>query len=153
MSPSRWLAPLVFALAMLPFAAAAAESDEDAFRCLALAIYWEARSEGRDGMTAIGAVVFNRMRHPGFPDTVCGVVKQGGEAPGCQFSWWCDGRSDVPREAGSWALAQEVARAMLRRPFPDPTHGALYFHAAGITMPWQVERERTARIGNHIYYR
>src|SRR3546814_14438478 len=62
MSPSRWLAPLFFALAMLPFAAAAAESDEEAFRCLALAIYWEARSEGRDGMTAIGAVEIGRAQ-------------------------------------------------------------------------------------------
>ncbi|MGH6921343.1 MAG: cell wall hydrolase, partial [Geminicoccaceae bacterium] len=62
---------------------------QSAEHCLALAMYWEAQSEGPDGMLAVAAVVLNRVAHPEFPDTVCGVVRQGGESPPCQFSWWC----------------------------------------------------------------
>ena len=77
---------------------AAAETREQAIGCLALAMYWEAKAEGAEGMRAVAAVVLNRVAHPEFPRTVCGVVKQGGERPPCQFSWWCDGKSDQPTE-------------------------------------------------------
>jgi spore germination cell wall hydrolase CwlJ-like protein len=120
--------------------------------CLALALYWEARAAGRPGMVPVGWVVLNRARHPEFPRSVCGVVREG-TGGACQFSFWCDGRSDAPREAESWALARAVARELLTAPPRDPTRGALYFHATSVSPSWARTRERTARIGGHVYYR
>ena len=131
----------------------AAENYEAQRTCLAQTLYWEAKNEGREGMIAVGWVVLNRRGHEEFPSTVCEVVHQGGETPPCQFSWWCDGKSDRPREPDNWALAREVAGLLLAEPPPDPTGGALFFHSAAMDVPWKVDRTRTARIGNHIYYR
>ncbi len=130
---------------------APAGSDSAAQHCLALAMYWEARGEGTTGMQAVGAVVLNRVADPRFPDTACGVVKEGGETPPCQFSWWCDGKSDRPTSASAWAAALEVADGMLSHPYRDRTHGALFFHSTAMRSPWQ--RQQTAVIGNHVFYR
>lgn len=121
--------------------------------CLALAMYFEARTEGAEGMRAVGAVVLNRVENDEFPSTPCEVVRQGGESPPCQFSWWCDGKSDVPRDEEQWLSALELAAAMLEDRGEDPTHGALFFHSARIPVPWRVERTRTVEILGHIYYR
>jgi spore germination cell wall hydrolase CwlJ-like protein len=149
------LAALLVAAGWHPQAAGqrhAAYTREDR-RCLALAMYWEARGEGRTGMRAVGSVVLIRVANAKFPNTVCGVVHQGGETPPCQFSWWCDGRSDTPRDSGEWRLALAVAADLLADRGKDPTHGALFFHSAAIPVPWRVKRTRTARILDHIYYR
>jgi spore germination cell wall hydrolase CwlJ-like protein len=138
-----WLAP----------APAQATAFDDSVRCLALALYWEAKSEGRDGMLAVASVVLNRVAHPAFPSTVCAVVRQGGEQPPCQFSWWCDGKSDRPNEPGPWSLAQRLAKQALAERPPDPTRGALFFHNASIGTPWLKKRVRTAQIGRHVFYR
>jgi len=122
-------------------------------RCLALSMYWEARGEGPEGMRAVGSVVLNRVESEDFPDTPCEVVYQGGETPPCQFSWWCDGRSDTPRDAEQWRTALTLAAELLAHRGDDPTRGALFFHSADIPVPWRVERARTARIRNHVYYR
>ena len=119
--------------------------------CLALAMYWEARGEGRTGMVAVGFVVRNRVRDPRFPNAVCDVVYEGGETPPCQFSWWCDGRSDRPTDATQWRRSLELAREMLTTSVEDPTQGALFFHSTAMASPWR--RTRTAKIGNHIFYR
>jgi N-acetylmuramoyl-L-alanine amidase len=124
---------------------------QSAEHCLALAMYWEAKSEGPDGMWAVASVVLNRVAHPEFPDTVCGVVKQGGESPPCQFSWWCDGKSDHPVEAHPWATATRIAERALRSPPSDLTRGALFFHNIAIERPWT--RKRTVQIGQHVFYR
>ena len=126
---------------------------QSAQHCLALAMYWEAKSEGPDGMLAVASVVLNRVAHPEFPDTVCGVVKQGGETPPCQFSWWCDGKSDRPVEAPPWAIATRIAERALRSPPSDLTRGALFFHNISIQTPWVRERQRTVQIGQHVFYR
>jgi N-acetylmuramoyl-L-alanine amidase len=128
------------------------ETDEER-RCLALSMYWEARGEGPEGMRAVGSVVLNRMASPDFPETACGVVYEGGETPPCQFSWWCDGRSDEPREEEPWRMALELAEEMLRSPGEDPTDGALFFHHADLAEPWVIERTRTVQILSHVYYR
>ena len=125
--------------------------DADAQYCLALAMYWEARGEGRHGMEAVGSVVMNRVADPRFPNTVCGVVHEGGEKPPCQFSWWCDGKSDRPTQQRAWEQSRQVARDMLLTRSQDPTHGALFFHNTSIGKPWR--RTRTAQIGNHIFYK
>jgi spore germination cell wall hydrolase CwlJ-like protein len=127
-----------------------AESELD---CLAKTIYFEARGESDRGQRAVAAVVLNRVRSPRFPDTVCEVVKQGGTASrNCQFSWWCDGRSDEPKDKAAWDKALAIARDMLNGA-ADPTGGALYFHRAGIRPGWHGELKRLAQIGAHVYYR
>jgi N-acetylmuramoyl-L-alanine amidase len=118
-----------------------------------MAVYWEAKSCGREDMTAVGWVVLKRLADADFPADVCAVVKQGGEQPPCQFSWWCDGKSDRPEDDEAWRRAREVADELLTRPPPDPTGGALFFHSKEIESPWAVDRERTAVIGCHIFYK
>jgi N-acetylmuramoyl-L-alanine amidase len=122
-------------------------------QCLSLALYWEARGEPQLGMIAVGWTILNRARSQDFPSTPCNVVFEGGEQPPCQFSWWCDGKSDRPRNRDSWIRAQVIAGRLLVDPPPDPTHGALFFHSTSIPIPWARPRTRTARIGNHVFYR
>lgn len=128
-------------------------SEGESLRCLALTVYWESRSEGRDGMLAVGWVVLNRLRHEGYPKAVCAIVRQGGEQKGCQFSYWCDGASDAPKPGEAWDTAQQVARELLMHPPPDPTNGALFYHAVDVSPAWAKQFQQTARIGKHIYYR
>jgi len=132
---------------------AGARTLEEEQQCLALSIYWEARGEGRIGMFAVGWVVLNRIYDSQFPSTPCDVVREGGERPPCQFSWWCDGRGDRPRERDSWIRAMLVAADLLTTPPPDPTGGALFYHSTDIRAPWGRNRARTARIGAHVFYR
>lgn len=121
--------------------------------CLALSMYWEAKAEGRAGMRAVGHVVLNRMASDRFPDTPCSVVYDGGEQPPCQFSWYCDGRSDRPTEAQNWATAQELAQTLLAGKLRDTTGGAVFFHATRLKNPWKVPRTRTVTIGKHVFYK
>lgn len=121
--------------------------------CLALSIYWEARGESRIGMIAVGWTVLNRVQNEQFPSTPCGVVHQGGEQAPCQFSWWCDGRSDRPRDRDSWRTALFIAARLLVDPPSDPTGGALFYHSTTVKVPWRRKRVRTARIGAHVFYR
>jgi N-acetylmuramoyl-L-alanine amidase len=133
--------------------AAAVTGPTDPAHCLALAVYWEAKTEGPDGMLAVASVVLNRVAHPAFPDSVCRVVTEGGETPPCQFSWWCDGKSDRPTETAAWAMARRTAETALRQAPPDPTRGALFFHNTRISTPWTRSRQRTVQIGRHVFYR
>jgi N-acetylmuramoyl-L-alanine amidase len=143
--------PVALALAACESATETAEVDPQAQDCMALAMYWEARGEGREGMVAVGSVVMNRMEDERFPDDVCSVIRQGGETAPCQFSWWCDGRSDRPKPGALWSESREVARELLSEQVKDPTNGAIYFHHESIDPPW--EKERTRSIGSHIFYR
>ena len=149
------LAPALVLAVQAPWSAAASGQPEaDPQECLAQAVYWEAGGEGREGMEAVAWVVLNRRAHPDFPPTVCDVVREGGEHPGCQFVFWCDGKSEKPRDADLWALARTVAEESLDDRTTDPTGGALFFHVAALgTAPWKVSRERTIQVGQHVYYR
>ena len=153
-----WTAGLALGLVLAAQArstgVAAAEPGDEPQECLAQAIYWEAGGEGREGMEAVAWVVLNRRAHPDFPATVCEVVREGGEQPGCQFTFWCDGESEKPDDADLRALSLAVAADSLDQRTTDATGGALFFHAeTSGAAPWQVPRERTAQIGRHIYYR
>jgi spore germination cell wall hydrolase CwlJ-like protein len=128
-------------------------AEEEDARCLALTLYWEARSEGRRGMVPVAWVVLNRRDSARFAGSICQVTRDGGETSPCQFSFWCDGRSDQPTDGRDWALARSIAQEMLSRPPADPTRGALYFHTVDVSPAWAKERQRTVRIGRHIYYR
>jgi len=129
------------------------EPSNDAITCLARTIYWEARGEGSAGMEAVANVVMNRLGHEGFPNTICGVVRQGGEQSGCQFSWWCDGRSDKPKEDASYAIAIKIAQKALKRKLTDRTGGALYFHQRNVTPSWSAEYIETVEVGEHVFYK
>lgn len=125
--------------------------DPQAQHCLAEVMYWEARGEGQQGMLAVAAVVLNRVEDQRFPNSVCGVVRQGGERPPCQFSWWCDGKADAPANPAKWAESLNLANTILTQRPDDPTDGALFYHNISIQDPWR--RPLTTQIGRHIFYR
>ena len=141
---------LLFFAGFASTALAAMQPQQKEAHCLALAIYFEARGESDLGKLAVGSVVLNRAESSDFPNTVCGVVKQGGETPPCQFSWWCDGRSDRPENKKSWQASYRLANKILRHGARDPTGGALYFHSTAINPRWRLQR--VGRIGSHIFY-
>ncbi len=122
--------------------------------CLALNIYFEARGEPEVGQLAVGHVVMNRVASARFPGTVCGVIRQGGELRRyrCQFSWWCDGRSDRPRNKRLWEKSAELALNVYWGRSADPTEGALWYHADYVKPYWRKEFERGPKIGRHIFY-
>ena len=125
--------------------------------CLALNIYFEARGESLKGRQAVGNVTMNRVLDPGFPDTVCGVVRQGAlsgkKRRGCQFSWWCDGRSDRPVDQRAWADSHDLALSVYWDRSRDPTDGALWFHADYVSPDWAEVFDRGPQIGRHLFYR
>ncbi len=127
--------------------------DED-LQCLALNIYHEARSEPLTGQLAVAQVTLNRVASEAFPESVCEVVKQGGQKRNrCQFSWWCDGKSDHPTEEKAWRKSLDLGRRVLAEQSPDPTKGALYYHATYVSPTWSRSFQRTAQIGSHLFYR
>jgi len=129
------------------------EQLDDAITCLARTIYWEARGEDPASMEAVASVVMNRLGHEGFPNRVCAVVRQGNEQGACQFSWWCDGRSDQAKEDESYATAKEIARKALNLQLRDRTRGALYFHHRNVTPGWSTKYIKTAEIGKFVFYK
>lgn len=155
MAVFRYGLVIFLALSFAPIKPAQAASfTKKALRCLALNLYWEAKSEGRKGMIAVGWVVLNRLDDGDYPDKVCAVIQQGGENPPCEWSWWCDGRADRPKETDAWEMARKVARRLLSDPPPDPTHGALWYHRDSLKRPsWLKRRKKTAHIGGHVFYR
>lgn len=120
--------------------------------CIAQTVYHEARGETEDAQRAVAAVVLNRVADPDFPDTPCDVIRQGGESPPCQFSWWCDGRSDEPTDTDSWRKALRIADEMIRNPDLDPTDGATYFHHVNVSPAWGKVFAHVATIGDHAFY-
>jgi spore germination cell wall hydrolase CwlJ-like protein len=155
---------MLFATSGLLFAAAFAHNflteltytaDPSEVKCLALNIYWEARSEPVKGQLAVAHVTMNRVRSRSYPDSICGVVYQGNQhSPGaCQFSWWCDDRSDRPTEYKAWQTSMANARRVIEGRSADPTGNALFYHVHTISPYWKSEKQRIARIGSHIFYR
>jgi len=138
-----------------PFSAPQDPASYDrALQCLTQAIYYEARSETEDGQRAVAQVVLNRVRHPNYPNTVCGVVFQGSHRrTGCQFSFTCDGSLGPITEAGAWARAQRLAAAALRGYVYRPAGLSLNYHTTAIRPYWAPSLVRHAVIGAHIFYR
>jgi N-acetylmuramoyl-L-alanine amidase len=135
--------------------------------CLARNVYWEARSEGEKGQRAVAWVTLNRVAHPHYPKTVCGVVGQARvDSQGrplrnqCQFSWFCDGKPDDPRDASAWARAQQVAWEVMGKrdrgeTQKDPTKGAVFYHATWMEQSpaWAETRKPTVQLGLHQFYK
>ena len=130
--------------------------------CLALAIYFEARGEPVVGQVAVGQVILNRAADHRYPNSVCAVVKQGPtynwtqDFPvrhRCQFSWYCDGKSDTPKDLKSFALAISLSATLLAGEMADPTEGATHYHASYVLPAWASSKTKTVRINDHIFYR
>lgn len=134
-------------LAALPVASGGAE-----WKCLAEAIYFEARGEPVRGQFAVAEVILNRSESTIYPNTICGVVHQG-SGTGCQFSYTCDGRADRVRDAQAFRLAGQIARLMLDGAPRRLTGGATHFHTKAVRPRWAQDMPRTTVIGHHIFYR
>lgn len=122
--------------------------------CLAKTIYFEARGEPDAGKLAVGHVVMNRVASDDYPDTVCQVMKQGGaeRLHRCQFSFYCDGRSDEPKDKVAWRHSQALARAVFWDFSPDPTGGARWYHADYVSPDWRTQFDKGPVIGQHVFY-
>lgn len=124
----------------------------DDWICLKTALYFEARGETLKGQFAVAEVILNRVASPHYPNSVCGVVNQRGGGS-CQFSFNCDGRSEVMSEAHAAELAGRIARVMLDGAPRDLTAGATHFHTRAVRPGWSRKFDRTASIGFHHFYR
>jgi len=125
-------------------------------RCLATAIYFEARGESEKGQKAVAEVILARTRTPGRPSTVCGVVYEGAErSSGCQFSFTCDRAPNVAPLNEAWLRAQRIASEMLSAldRLSSIVRGATYYHAKYVSPPWAARMEKVATIGSHVFYR
>mgnify|MGYP003641833007 CR=1 FL=1 len=152
--------------------------DDEQALCMALNIYHESRSDNLAGQYAVADVVLNRMHDDRYPNTVCTVVKQAKVKESwktkqdpdlpeeqrkyipirnmCQFSWWCDGKSDEPNDETGWAQAQYVAGAILySEKYRGITEGSTHYHATYVKPRWANDRgmNHIGRIGAHIFYR
>jgi cell wall hydrolase len=131
-----------------------AEFEERERRCLATAIYFEARGEPVRGQIAVAQVILNRVRSPNFPQTICGVVYQGQMHPGCQFSFTCDGQTDTPRNDEQWALARSIAKKATAGELWLPEVGySTYYHANYVSPRWIGDMNKIDKIGRHIFYK
>ncbi|HWE07233.1 MAG TPA: cell wall hydrolase [Rhizomicrobium sp.] len=125
-------------------------------RCLAEAMYYEARGEGVDGEKAIAEVVFHRMKSARYPHSVCGVVYQGAALKhACQFSFTCSGELQQRKTPGAWARAKRLAAKILGGlvQLGDITEDAISFHAVDVEPGWGDHLVKTIQIGNHVFYR
>jgi spore germination cell wall hydrolase CwlJ-like protein len=122
------------------------------FNCLVQAVYFEAGQEIPEGQRAVAEVILHRVEDPRFPKTVCAVIRDSNPR-GCQFSWWCDGKSDATPDADRWATSKQAVIDVLEGAYPDPTKGALFYHARFVKPRWSRKLEKTAMIGGHIFYR
>ncbi|HEX5183521.1 MAG TPA: cell wall hydrolase [Allosphingosinicella sp.] len=123
--------------------------------CLARAVYYEARSESEDGQRAVAQVVLNRVRHPAFPNSVCGVVYQGPQRAGggCQFTFTCDGSLAVAPSGPAWAEARRIAAAALAGQVYAPVGDATHYHTQQVVPAWAFRLAKVAVIGAHSFYR
>ena len=154
------------------------KSNPEAY-CLAQNIYWESSIDNLAGQAAVADVVLNRVENKNYPNTICEVVKQGPvreswktkQNPNlpdnerkynpirnrCQFSWYCDGKSEevrTPEENPKWRLAQEIAYKMIKFDYlRGISEGATHYHATYVSPDWAKEYTIVGRIGLHIFYR
>ena len=139
----------------------------EALFCLALNAYWEARNQDMEGMIAVSQVVMNRVESEYYPDDVCEVVFQGPTRPSwkdpsidipvrhrCQFSWYCDGKSDnIPtKDSEAWNSARLAAYGVYTERVNNLVGDSLWYHAYYVTPDWASQKEERTRIGDHIFY-
>jgi len=151
--------------------------DLNEVQCLAENVYHEARGESIAGMLAVALVVKNRVENVRYPNTYCDVIKEGPVRESwktrskpfldqseriyypvrhrCQFSWYCDGRSDTIRKTGNklWERTYTIARAVIQGVVYDFTDGSTHYHADYVSPSWAKKYERVTSIEQHIFYR
>ncbi len=138
-----------------PFILSTASKDgREALHCLTQAAYFEAGGEGAEAQAAVAQVVLNRMRHPDYPKSVCGVVYQGvSRDTGCQFSFTCDGSLGRALDAAAWNGARKVAARALNGYVVPAVGAATYYHADYVLPAWAPSLVKLTTVGPHIFYR
>ncbi len=140
--------------AAAPFKLAGALETSRELECLTQAVYFEARGETPAGQAAVAQVVLNRVRHPAFPKSVCGVVFQGsGKRVGCQFSFACNGSMHARRESAAWDRARRVASRALGGFVMSAVGDSTHFHTLNVAPNWGPRLVRTAEVGMHVFYK
>ena len=141
--------------------------DDEEVTCMAKNIFYEAASESTAGRLAVAQVTLNRVNSKYYPNTVCEVVYEGPHYTAsnglqlpvrdrCQFSWYCDGKGDDPKDGRLWFESQELAKHVFKYEdsILDITDGALHYHASYIDAPrWAKRKKITTKIDTHIFYR
>lgn len=129
---------------------------ESELKCLATAIYFEARGEPEEGQIAVAQVVLNRVKNPTYPNTVCGVVYQNkSKRNRCQFSFACDGRADRITDKSAWEQAEALAKKSVEEQattFLEEVGAATHYHATYVRPRWAGRMNQTDKIGRHIFY-
>jgi len=150
-------------LIILPFKAAASDANGDMY-CLAQNIYFEAGNQPLAGKIAVAQVTQNRVNHLNYPSSICGVIYdakwrtnwKGEQVPirnMCQFSWFCDGKSDEPVDSPTWLYSMHVARDVIQGKYGDITEGATHYHSDKVNPYWSSSLNQTVIINNHIFYK
>jgi spore germination cell wall hydrolase CwlJ-like protein len=123
-----------------------------AITCLAMAVYYEARGEPAVAQLAVAEVVVNRVVSPMFPNNVCDVVKEdrGPRRWDCQFSFWCDGKPERPKEIEAWSTARDIAEMALSG--VRVGHNATHYHSTSVKPKWAKNMTPVATFGSHIFY-
>lgn len=144
---------ITIALAMVISQSASADTRLEDLQCLAKNVYFEGRNQPWVGQVAIAQVTLNRVRSAAFPSTICEVVRQK-KRNICQFSWYCDGKSDQPKDIKDYDKATDVAIQVYSGTIPDVTEGALWYHATYIRRPfWAYSMKEMVKINEHIFYK
>jgi spore germination cell wall hydrolase CwlJ-like protein len=139
-----------------PFSMAgmSATTRAQALECLTSAVYYEAGNQSDQGEQAVAQVILNRVRHPAFPSSVCGVVYQGStRMTGCQFTFTCDGSLERRPSYDGWARAKKIAQAALNGAVFAPVGLATHYHADYVVPYWASTMAKNAVIGAHLFYR
>lgn len=175
-----WMVPVTWAQAVTLMNAVEGELYTEVSHpqlyCLAKNIYFESKSEPIAGQYAVADVVLNRVKDTRFPNTICEVVYEGPvreswktqkqkdlsdservyipKRDRCQFSWWCDGKSDKIKDSDSWRKCQEIAYRLTNEgKHRGITEGATHYHATYVSPKWAPTLDLIGRIGTHIFYR
>ncbi|NDD82963.1 cell wall hydrolase [bacterium] len=119
--------------------------------CLAINIYHEARNQPVEGQFAIAEVVLNRTKDRRWPSSICGVVTQKYKSI-CQFSWFCDNKTDRPKDKVAWKQAQDIAilASLVKTNYTD---GALFYHSKSVSPSWARNMVNTISIKDHVFYK
>ena len=154
---------LLMFILLLPGQVKASDANNDIY-CMAQNMYFEAGKQPLAGKIAVAQVVLNRLKHPNYPATICGVIYQakykqnwkGNMVPirnQCQFSWFCDGKSDDPVDSPTWLLSLHVARDVVQGRYDDITEGSTHYHNDSVHPYWADSLNETVIINNHIFYK
>ena len=155
---------LLFLICFLVPTATAYDENEDRY-WLAMNIYFEAGNQSDAGRIAVALVTINRVNSWGWPNDIESVVTQGPTRPSwrdgtpvpvrhmCQFSWYCDGKKDIPEDSKTWEESIRLAQMVLDEGMYDFTHGSTHYHNDKVDPYWNKHLKKTLVIDNHIFYK